>query len=186
MVSIKSIRIKKRNNNKIKSSMKKKNSKRSLRHFKVKWSPDIKHIERKSTKNTKRKSLKTRKAKTSTILLKISSKKTKKYTGIIYARPYVSECSILNLINKGNKEMKLVIDMKEKKILKIINDDFHIKGTGNTRIRMVCTFGDIIWKINGFKVCKKCYFEGYDMRWMENIMEMNKHIHDTHNLSKYR
>tara|TARA_B100000482_G_C12612127_1_gene299494 strand:+ start:441 stop:1121 length:681 start_codon:yes stop_codon:yes gene_type:complete len=155
---------------KVKSSKPVKSSfKKSSRNLKVKWSPDVRQIERpniiKEDVSLPKKTY---------LYLKIHNDKTFVMKGILHAsylykkKPLI----VLTLYDEKNRMMaKTNINFKCKNISHVQTQDFNIHNDGKTRIRVLFKLGDIIWCHGNKKVQRSQNCQGFDLSWLHKMYE---------------
>lgn len=143
--------------------------KKSSRKLKVKWSPDVKQIER---PNSMKEDVKD--PKKSSLFLKIHKDKTFVNKGLLHAsylskkRPIV----VLTLFNDNNKMIaKTNVNLKNRNISHIATNEYNIQKDGKTRVRALFKLGDIIWCHGQKKVQRTKNCQGFDMSWLQKMSE---------------
>lgn len=149
----------------LKSSFKKRSSR-----YRVKWSPDVKNIVRKSDKKLKRCS-----TNNSKLLLKIEDNKTQYECGKLYAQ---ENDSIISLILKDKIKRViglLKLDRRHKKLLHLDFNGYTVKHNKPPlkKIKVKMELGDVIWLTNDKKIKRSAKCRGYDISWLGDVIKMH-------------
>ena len=130
----------------------------------VKWSPDVKDIVKKS--NTKSRM----KAYHSKLLLKINDNKTTYDLGKLHAEEDNSMIK-LRLKKKTNCVGVILLDKQKQKILQVSFKGMIIRRNGrpSEKIKMKLEIGDVIWKMKNKRNSK---LKDYDLSWLNNTIKL--------------
>tara|TARA_A100001011_G_C14015275_1_gene717164 strand:- start:14 stop:718 length:705 start_codon:yes stop_codon:yes gene_type:complete len=143
--------------------------KKSSRRLKVKWSPEVKQIERPTSMKEDIKD-----PKKTSLFLKIHKDKTFVNNGVLHAS-YLSKkrpIIVLTLFDDKNKMIvKTNVNFKNKNILHIATNEYNIQKDGKTRIRTLFKLGDIIWCHSHKKVQRSKNCQGFDLSWLNKMSE---------------
>ena len=158
--------IKKKFKTPVKSSFKKES-----RNLKVKWSPQVKQIEREELTGDREEK--------SDFYIKLNKNKTLRMSGVVYAsyasrnKPIIH----LNIYEKNSKILQLKLDLVKKKIMEIANAEYNISDEKSTdRIRTLFNFGNITWLHGKKKIVRSCDQRGFDLSWLQYTNEFKAYI----------
>lgn len=151
-----------------KSSFRKRRTK-----LRVKWSPDVRQIERKV-------SVRKSKVSATDFLVKVNQDKTETVSGKLYAE-FVSPSNVLLTIMNRRKKCVLsaIVNPSKKKMLDVERNNYKYKNVkhGSHRVRTKLRCSDVIWKENGMKFKRACSHTGYDISWLNKIHEFHATKH---------
>ena len=146
----------------LKSSFKKKRTNRKNKI--VSWSPDVKQIER-PTSRLQGKSGQT------TCLLKINKDKTVAEKGKLYAK-YKNKKIHLELQYVPRRPIfTMELDNNTKKVSSIKHQGYYISDDGPHRIRVKINFGDVIWLDGDKKVKRRSNNGNHNLNWLGTMCE---------------
>ena len=158
---------------KLKSSFKTRKRRKKMR---VRWSPDVKNIVRKSKKS--------RKIESSKLLLKIGDKKTDHEIGYLHAT--LNKNILLLTLKQNRKTISTIkINVPNKTILSVEFSDIKITtASPSTKVKLKFDLGNVIWTQNGKRYVKKFNSTGFNVSWLSEIITFYGNVHYKHKISK--
>lgn len=152
-------------------SVRKASFKQKSKNMKVKWSPDVKQIQRSDCNKVKF-------FKSTSVYLKVNNYKTEKYIGTLEAK-YVDHRRnfsglILSLIKESKEIFRCKVNIRKSRIedIRTLSEQFKIPG--NIRLRLLFNFGHVKWKHKGTceQVTRTSKTRGFDLSWLEHRQEI--------------